>query len=40
MLKKKKIQNSFNAHIKELGGVKGFTAQGCTLRKNSQNHSS
>lgn len=34
------VQNSFNAHIIELGGVKGFTAQGCTVRKYSQNNSS
>ena len=34
------VQNSFNAHIIELGGVKGFTAQGCTVRKYSQNDSS
>ena len=34
------VQNSFNAHIIELGGVKGFTAQGCTVKKYSQNDSS
>lgn len=34
------VQNSFNAHIIELGGVKGFTAQGCTVRKYKQDDAS